>query len=308
MLEAVCNVDMLVDAKLILPTYLDQLALAPPKLPPWENEKSALSLHLCLGVHFDEGIEPDNMVQLAPHVVTWMQQLVDTPCATMWDAESQKAIEAFTAFRKSSDGFHERISATTSTLSAVASAAMRSFDDTKKICHGKHNEEHMLLTKATTLCKWVTNRQSQAQESLEKAAARHADARDTFQAEVSRMVVAAHQQHVSEKEVPMLDDEESLFERLDKDLENALELQSKEPENVSNAKETPEEVVPDSQKFEAILKTALAGMPVDDPTHKALVQNLGDAYTKTLFGTQHAGPPGAGPTTDDKAPFCLYGS
>ena len=306
MLQTVCDADLLLNSKMILPTYLDDLVLGATKLPPWENEKSALSLHLCLGTQFNDGIEPDNMMQLSPHVVTWMQQLVNTPCATMWDAESQKAIEAYTSMRKSSEGFHERINATESTLSAVASAAMRSFDDTRKMYEGKPNQEQMLITKATTLCKWVTSRQSQAQESLEKAAARHEDVRAAFLAEVSRMVVAAHQQHVSEKEVPVVD-ENTLFEQLDKDLENELGMGSTEPEKVS-LKETPEEVVPDTKRFEAILSTALAGVPVDDPTHKALVENLGKVYTRTLFGSQPVHPPAGDDQTsaDDKAPTSIY--
>ena len=304
MLQTVCEADMLLDSRVLLPTYLDDLVLGAPKLPPWENEKSALSLHLCLGVHFDEGIEPDNMLQLSPHVVTWMQQLVNTPCATMWDAESQKTIELYTSMRKSSEGFHDRINATVSTLAAVASAAKRSFEDTKKIYEGKPNQEQMLSTKATTLCKWVTSRQSQAQESLEKAAARHEDVRAAFQAEVCRMVVAAHQRHVSEKAVHVVD-EDALFQQLDKELENQLGIESKEPEKVS-VKETPE-IVPDTKRFEALLSTALAGVPIDDPTHKALVQNLGDAYTKTLFGTRPVHPPAGDDriSTDDQAPRIL---
>ena len=46
----------------------------------------------------------------------------------------------------------------------------------------------------------------------------------------------------------------------------------------------------------------------ENPTHKALVENLGKVYTRTLFGSQPVHPPAGDDQTsaDDKAPTYIY--
>ena len=284
LLENVCNVDAMLSSMPLVPHYCDQLVLAPSKLPPWGDEKSALNLKTCLESHFDTGLTPENMVQLTPHVVTWMQQLADTPCATLWDASNQNAINSYQTMRTSAGTLHERMSAVTSTCKAVAGAAVKSFQEAHAMYSGKATKEKMLQTKAECLSKWVVSRHQQAQQALEKATQAHLKVRETFEADIFKWVGETYTAYMSDLEGQKVN-ETDLFDQMDQELEAELNLHTQQPEVVAPMEDMAhDQHVPDTKALEEMVGKALANSTVDPSTQKALLENLGAVFQKTLHG------------------------
>ena len=284
MLETVCNSDDFLGELSMANHLYDQLALGVPKLPPFESEKAALPLKTCLEPHFDTGLNPtEHSVQLAPHIVTWMQQLVETPCHMIWDAEFQRGIDAYNPFRKSAELLCERVSTTRATCKAVATAAMKSFKETEKLYEGKPNKNLVLSGKATALCKWVTTRHTQARDTLDMAIDKHGFVRSSFMAEVQRITLAAYDQYQEDLKVQPVNETE-LFEQLDKDLEFQMDFTVGDGPGSGETPEIPETIATVPEAFQDLIQKTLAdaGIPMDGSTHKALIQNLGNAYNKTL--------------------------
>ena len=313
MLEAVCNTDLVISPD-ILPCVADQLVLAKPKLPPFENEKAALPLKVCLQHHFTTGTRPIVDELIGQNVVEWMHQLAQTPCHEIWDAEQKRGLDAFYAMRNAAESMHERVSATSATCRAVSEAAQKSFAESVRLFEGMPNKDALLTAKSNTLCKWVSGKQAQARANLDQQSIKHDLAMDQFNDEVVTLVQAAYDSYtldLKDKDCRLENEENKLIEELEAELEHTMQQCVPQPEHVAQTAETPEnpEMVPGSHEYalKEMCSQVCRGLPnVDEVTQKALVENLGDAFRKTLFQPEGNQADGNGQVKQDSWHIIIY--
>lgn len=266
-----------------LPCFADQLVSSPSLLPPWIDENHAEDLKTCLSISFDEGFKPDSdITELSKQVVTWMKQISETPCHTIWGAEFQKGLEGFQKMKNASDHLHQHVSTAVTTMKALAKAAMKSFEDSKALYTGKPNLGKALATKSAVLQKWVTNRQLGVRRALDAAVERRDQAAKEFEALLGRLAQDAYDGYLADHEPPTIN-EDALFE----DLDACVSMATVEPPEQVAPKpdETPEEVAPQSSAFEKIVASAcgLSGAKITPDVHAKLVKQMGDTFTKLVF-------------------------
>ena len=211
-------------------------------MPGYESEKAALSLSLCLLPDFDSGLGPGDFSVLLPSVLSWMKQIAQTPCGTMWDHTTQRCLNAFEAMRRASESMQEKLKTTHATKAAASSAALRSYNDTVQQVASRPQaaKAAILDSKASVLCKWLASRHRDLRVSLEQSLEKHAEAIKLFEAEVGWAVSDSYEQWKAAQEIPAVC-EADLFQHLDGELEDALRQQTA-PEQVDKVPDVPEKV------------------------------------------------------------------
>ena len=287
MLEAICGEEPDLPAE-ALPTKVDEIILAPPLLPPFADENSVHDLLVCVRPYFEKGINPDlNIDELVPPVVSWMKQLVETPCHTMWGSECQKAIDGFNKMKLASTSFQERVSTACSTMQAIHGAALKSFRDLKHTYAGKPNQARVLAGQSTVLQKWVSTRQANIRKGLEVEIEKHACAINAFGLGVADLLDESYQQYLESQKEPKIDEME-LFESLDH-LVALQDSEKSEPEVVPIRKDVKiPDAAPQTMTFEGMREMIGkacqdSGATIDAVTCTALATKLGIAFGESVF-------------------------
>ena len=268
------------------------MVMATPDFPGWEDPEHVVPLKDYLAPNFQQGLDPEQDMQpLLRPVVSWMQQLSQTPCETVWGMESQKGINAFTTFVNSCSRLQNKISVTKSTFEAACKAAKQSLDEISNKLPPNHSK---IQSKRDVLQKWLVKRQDQFRQALMDEEKANDKAGAAFLEEVRSLAVAAFQEYSSE---PPLD-EELVFAELDEQVMNSMkcdEFPGQQPEDVVPQELAPE-VVPQTKAFENMQQLVgdafqKAGAKLDAAQQEKLSQSLGEIFKKNMFEPEKPNKP-----------------
>ena len=214
--------------------FLDKAIRASCAFAGFESPSAAHEIYNVLMPNFDVGLAPQNdMVHLAPKIVTWIQQLCATPVKEEdgWKAEQVELMTAYKQIREDAERFALKVKTAKSTLTAIGKAAKQSYSEAQAaVREGNQLQQQQLCKKHSLLCKWVATRQSEIHRNFSEEEEKYRTNRGAFQERLCSVAYEAHDRYV--KEMTQATNEEDFFAKLDQEMENTFQQETREPEVV----------------------------------------------------------------------------
>ena len=261
---------------------ITNLVMREPQFPGWENPDHVIPLKEYLAPDFEKGYTPTQTFHaICPSIISWMQQLSQTPCETVWGMESQKGINAFGQFVDSCSRFKNKFTVARKTLDAAYEAAGKSLSE---LLAQVPPNPSKIQAKKDMLGRWLQKRHLDARVDLDQEQCLHDRANDDFLEQLGALAKEAFEQYQNE---PALN-EQALFAELDQQVDGTLETPATSDVPCEQAEKQAKESVPQTLGFEAMQQLVgeafqKAGATIDAAQHEQLAKSLGEMFKNTVF-------------------------